>query len=183
MNILNEANLLKKMAILVVSLGVSYVIAPGAIAQSNPRPSIFNEPPYNRVAPRPEPKRGRHGHPPKPRPPSPRSTNGAPPPQTRFGGTQSNSPAGDRSRPEPRTRKRPKPLVGQQGQQAPTRPPRGMGGGTRSDAPTGGYGRNEPRPPRPTNRVRPRHAIAFMMRPIHSVTVLWRYRQVQIFLS
>ena len=103
MNILIQANLLKKIAILVVSLGVSYAIAPGAIAQSNPRPTIFNEPPYNRVAPRPEPRRGRHGHPPKPRPPiSPQSTNGAPPPRPRYGGAYPTPPAGGSRRNDPR---------------------------------------------------------------------------------
>lgn len=56
MDILNKSHLLKKIVVLVVSLGVSAAIAPGASAQLNPRPSIFNEPPYNRVAPRPEPR-------------------------------------------------------------------------------------------------------------------------------
>ena len=109
MNILNEANRLTKMAILVTSLAVSAAIAPAASAQLNPHPSIFDEPTYNRAfAPRPKPRhrnraeplRGRHGHAPRPKPPmSPRSINGAPPPPVpRFEGKRPAPPAGDRRR-------------------------------------------------------------------------------------
>lgn len=135
MNILNQANLLTKMAILVASLGVSAVIAPAASAQFNPRPSIFNEPPYNRAfaarpeprhKDRPEPLRGRHGHAPRPRPPmSSRPINGAPPPLPRFESARPAPPAGA----HPRRHQAPRP-----GQA-----PRARLSG--------------PRAPRPTNRV------------------------------
>ncbi len=66
MNALNRASLLKKLALLVAITGISSSISIPVLAQTNPRPSIFNEPPYNRSYPRPghRPKHGprHHGH-------------------------------------------------------------------------------------------------------------------------
>ena len=47
MNSLNRINS-NKIAVLVATAGISALISLPATAQSNPRPSIFNEPPYNR---------------------------------------------------------------------------------------------------------------------------------------
>ena len=64
----NRTSLLKKVAVLVAVTGVSSLITLPALAQLNPRPSIFNEPTYNRsYRPRPghEPRHGprpRLGH-------------------------------------------------------------------------------------------------------------------------
>ena len=62
MNTLNYTSLIKKLAVLLAVTGVSGSISLPVLAQVNPHPSIFNEPPYNQsYSPRP-------GHQPKHRP-------------------------------------------------------------------------------------------------------------------
>ncbi|BAZ40200.1 hypothetical protein NIES4101_61610 [Calothrix sp. NIES-4101] len=48
MNLFNRITLLKKLAVLAVATGISFLISMPVLAQTNPRPSIFKEFPYNR---------------------------------------------------------------------------------------------------------------------------------------
>lgn len=48
MNLFNRITLLKQLAVLAVATNISFLISIPALAQTNPRPSIFKEFPYNR---------------------------------------------------------------------------------------------------------------------------------------
>lgn len=77
MNLLNRTSLIKKasvsvsrtVAVLVAVTGVSFSISFPVLAQLNPHPSIFREPPYNRFQSRPPRHKPGHrpGHRPGPR--------------------------------------------------------------------------------------------------------------------
>jgi len=84
MDSLNLTSLIKKVAVLVAVTGVTSLISLPVLAQLNPHPSIFNEPPYHRsYSQRPGPRlKHRRGHKRQlsaqgPRQPAP--PNGAPP--------------------------------------------------------------------------------------------------------
>lgn len=48
MNSLNSTTQFKKLSVVVIIFSISCFISNPVLAQTNPRPSIFNEPPYNR---------------------------------------------------------------------------------------------------------------------------------------
>ena len=109
MNTLNYLSWLKKVTVLIIVTGTSLSISLPAFAQLNPRPSIFNEPPYNSLQGAPGPRPGHHRpkhHPPgKPRPgdrPRPRIERPVnPPPDGRLRPDPPGKPR-PRNRPEPR---------------------------------------------------------------------------------
>lgn len=95
MNTLNHTSLIKKLAVLVAVTGVSGSISLPVLAQVNPHPSIFNEPPYNHsYSPRP---RHRPKHRPKHRPGpllGQEPADGGPPPAQRPGDQPGYGPQG-----------------------------------------------------------------------------------------
>lgn len=62
MNKLTRTSLSKKLAVLMTVTGVSSLISLPVMAQLNPRPGIFNEPPYNRLQSPPKHDHPRHRH-------------------------------------------------------------------------------------------------------------------------
>ncbi len=74
MNKLTRTSALKKLAVLMTVTGVSSLISLPVMAQLNPRPRIFDEPPYNRLQSPPKHHHPKHKHDPRlgerPAPPS-----------------------------------------------------------------------------------------------------------------